>query len=165
MALVAGTDPLSLSFTFIDNNSSRATTSLYLPVGTTIDGINDAVALFRDPLVALTNARLVGASATITYTEDAPVPATPESEVERKLVLIFNTTSRRQKVRVEVPSPVFDIETLGTNAVNVAEPRVLALVQAITQGAIGPNNGARSIANLDITSLSRAYIAHRSRTV
>lgn len=165
MALVNTGDPIGLSFSFRDNNGNNASTSLYLPPAITVGFINDAITLIRDPLAALTNARLVGANANIIYTEDAPAVAPPESEVERKLVLIFGTGNRRQKVRVEVPSPVFGLESEGTDQVALDNPLVAALATAIINGAFGPGNGFRSISNGDITVLERAYIAHRNRSL
>lgn len=165
MALVNTGDPIGLSFAFRDNNGNNSSTSLYLPPALSVGFINDAITLVRDPMVALTNATLLGANANIVYTEDTPIGAPPESEVERKLVLIFATTNRRQKVRVEVPSPVFGLEEPGTDAVSLTNPLVAAFGTAIIGGSFGPGNGFRSVSNGDIIALERAYIAHRTRRV
>lgn len=163
MALVGTTDPVSVSFSFADNNGNKSQTGLYLPAGITRDALETGVNALRDVLLPVTNATLLGASAGLVFTEDAPVVAPPESEVERKLVLIFRTSNTRQRVRVEVPSPVFGLEQPGTDAVSLTNPLVAALGTYIINGAFGPFNGAQSISGGDIISLERAYIAHRSR--
>lgn len=164
MALTPGTDPYALSFTFRDNNGNTSNSGLYLPNTLDVADIGVAAGLLRGPMLALTNATLLGANLTLALVEDAPTVAPPESEVERKLVLVFRTASRRQRVRIEIPSPIFALEAEGTDQVSLANPLVAAFADVVINGAFGPANGARSISNGDVISLERAYIAHRNRS-
>jgi len=152
-----------LSFSLVDNNRQPSSIGLYLPVGTPLaDGATFATAT-RGPLLALTNARLKGANLGYTFAEDAPVVAPPESEVERKLVLVFEVEGGRGVVVQEVPSPVFSIETANTNEVDIANALVAAYAAQIVSGPIGINNGAVNQYGLQITALRRAYVSHRHR--
>lgn len=163
MALVSASDPISVSFSFADNNGNTSQTGLYLPAALTRAELDGALTLLRGPILDVTNATLVGANANVVYVENAPVVAPPESEVERKLVLIFRTTNRRQRARVEIPSPIFGLEEPGTDEVSLTNPLIAALGAAIISGAFGAENGARNIAGFDLVSMEKAYIAHRSR--
>lgn len=163
MALTRGSDPTALSFSFSDNNGLRASAGLYLPAAATVGDIDTFVTATRAPLLALTNARLLGANASFIYVEDVLGAVPPESEVERKLVLVFRTTNRRQRVKIEVPSPIFALERPGTNQVALDDPLVVAFAAQIIAGAIGPNNGAVTVSGGDITQLESAYIRHRGR--
>ena len=165
MALTLGNDPFAASFTFQDNNGNVSQTGLYLPNSLSIAEVQSGVTLLRGPLLALTNATLLGANTTVAFLEDAPVAAPPESEVERKLVMVFRTTNRRQRARIEVPSPIFGLEQPGTDQVALDNPLVAAFATAVISGAFGAENGARTISGGDIVSLERAYIAHRTRRV
>lgn len=165
MALTLGNDPFAVSFSFEDNNGNRSQAGLYLPNTLSLAEVQGAVTLLRGPLLALTNATLVGANSTIAFLEDAPVAAPPESEVERKLVLVFRTTNRRQRARIEVPSPIFGLEQPGTDQVALDNPLVVAFATAVISGAFGAENGARTISGGDLVSLESAYIAHRNRRV
>lgn len=166
MALVRGTDPTALSFAFVDNNLLRASAGFYVPATASVGEIDTFVTATRAPLLALTNAQLVGANAAFVYTEDAPVtPIVPESEVERKLVLTFRTGNRRQRVKIEIPSPIFALERPGTNNVPLDDPLIVAFAAQIIAGAIGPANGAVSVSGGDIVALESAVIRHRNRRV
>jgi hypothetical protein len=163
MALVRTLDPTALSFLFSDNNGNRASAGLYLPSAADAGDVDAFVTATRGPLLALTDARLDGANANFVYVEDAPIAAPASSEVERKLVLIFRTANRRQRVKVEVPSPIFGLEQPGTDAVSLTDPLVVALANQIISGPIGANNGAVTVNGGDIIALERAYISHRNR--
>lgn len=165
MALTRGTDPTALSFAFTDNNGLRASAGFYLPATADVAAIDTFVTATRAPLLALTNARLEGANASFIYVEDAAGSLPPESEVERKLVLVFRTTNRRQRVKIEVPSPIFALERPGTNQVALDDPLIVAFAQQIIAGAIGPANGAVTVSGGDIIDLESAYIRHRGRKV
>jgi hypothetical protein len=117
-------------------------------------------------LLALSNAQLRGATLTYGFSEDAPVtPIPPESEIERKLVLIFDVAGGRGAVVQEIPSPVFTIETANTNEVDITNALVAAYAAQVVNGPIGVGNGAVNQYGMQITALRRAYIAHRRRRV
>lgn len=152
-----------LSFSLRDNNRKPSSVGLYLPVGTgSADGATFATAT-RGPLLALTNARLLGANLGYTFAEDAPAVAPPESEVERKLVMVFEVDGGRGVVTQEIPSPVFSIESPNTNEVDITNALIAAYAAQIVSGPIGANNGAVNQYGLQITALRRAFIAHRYR--
>jgi hypothetical protein len=154
----------TLSFSLQDNNRNPASIGLHLPVGTTLaDSLTFATAT-RAPLLALTNARLHGANLGYTFAEDAPVVAVPESEVERKLVLVFEVAGGRGVVTQEIPSPVFSIETANTDEIDITNALVAAYAAQIVNGPIGANNGAVNQYGLQITALRRAYVSHRYRS-
>lgn len=163
MALVNTLSP-SLSFSLVDNNRNPATVGLYLPIGTPLADAATFATATRAPLLALTNAQLRGANLGYTFAEDAPVVAPPESEVERKLVLVFEVAGGRGVVTQEIPSPVFSIETANTDEVDIANALVAAYAAQIVNGPIGANNGAVNQYGLQITALRRAYISHRYRS-
>lgn len=162
MALVNTLAP-SLSFSLVDNNRQPATVGLYLPVGSVLADVTTFATAARDDLLALTNAQLRGATVGYTLNEDAPVAAPPESEVERKLVLIFEVDGGRGIVRQEIPSPVFSIETPNTDEVDITNPLIAAYATQIVSGPIGVNNGAVNQYGTQITALRRAFISHRYR--
>lgn len=163
MALVREGEPVPISFAFRDNNRKTASSGLYLPSEIVTGGIDAFAGLFRDAVLPLTNAQLLGASATYVYAEDVVTLAPPESEVERKLVLVFGTAKRRQKVSIEIPSPVFALESPNTDEVDIANPLVAAFADVMINGAVGPLNGPVTISGEPITTIQRAYISHRYR--
>lgn len=163
MALTQGTDPISVSLTLRDNNANQAQFGFYTPNALTLAQIVARAQAVRDALEPLTNASIVGASISVPLVEDDPNIATPESEVERKLVLIGRTSSARQKPRFFVPSPVFSIEQVNTDEVSLQNPLVAALVSALASGILGPGNGAVAVSGLDVEAFTRAYIKHFTR--
>lgn len=164
MALALGTNS-QLNFTFKDNNRNIANTGLYLATAgaSTLTTIADDMNVIRDALVPLSSAQLLQGSAFTLLDEQADelAPA-PESDVRRKLVLVFRTTNRYSQVRMEIPSPVFTIETDNTNEVDPADPLVAALVTAIAN-ALGTGS-FQSPTGYAITALERAYIDVRQRS-
>lgn len=163
MALDRGSVPIPFSWTVRDNNRKLATSGVLLPPALAGLGVDNWAAGTRAAFLALTNAQLVGASSTLNWTEDAPVAAPPESEVERKLVMVFQSNVRGDFARIEIPSPVFSIETANTDNVDVTNPLVAAFAEAIIDGGVGFENGAVTIRGNQITQIVRAYISHRYR--
>lgn len=163
MALVA--DPvLDVNFFFRDNNRKGASTGLFLPAGLTLANAEARTGLLRDALVPLTNAQLTSANIRLFLSESTATGAPPpESEVERKLVLTFATSNRRVKFTQEIPSPVFSLEQPNTDEVLITNPLLAAYVNAVTNGAFTPGNGASTAQGLDIVGLERAVIVHRTR--
>lgn len=163
MALIQGDDPIQVSMTLVDNNANDAQFSFFTPNALTLAQIVTRANAVRDALVPLTNASLTGASISIPLVEDAPVAAVPESEVERKLILIGRTASKRQKPRYFVPSPVFSIEQVNTDEVSLQNALVLALVNVLSTGILGPGNGAVAVSGIDLLGFTRAYVKHITR--
>lgn len=152
-------------FGFIDNNRKQSTTGLYLPSGQTLAYYDGYVQALAAALDALSNAGVQVASYNRGYFDALidPTVLPPESEVERKLVLLFGTDNRYVSVKMEVPSPVFTLEADNTDEVNPADPAVAALADLVINGGVGFENGAVAAAGSQITTLQRAYISHRYR--
>lgn len=166
MPLVANT-VVPATWGFVDNNNKVSTTSLYLPPSLTLAATDGYVTDLGTAMDALSNAGLNIASWSRGFFDDLVTAQTapPESEVERKLVLVFGTANRYVDVTIEIPSPVFTIETTGTDEVPVTNPLVAALADLIINGPVGVENGAIAASGLPIISIRRAYIRHRSRRV
>lgn len=162
MALVAD-DVFSVSFAFRDNNGKLAACSVYypgtLPYG---DVVTAATALAAD-LQAISNAALVGINISGGLTEDAPITPQPESEVERKLRIPLGTAIRENASSVEIPSPVFSIETPGTDVVSPTNLLLSAVLAELTLGELGAGNGIVTAYGDDITRAGVATVVHRSR--
>lgn len=164
MALSRG--PASaLTFTLQDNNAQKSGFSLWLPAAAGDLAATTYAGIVRGPLLNLTDASLLRASMSIPFLEDAPAVAPATSEVERKLVLIFNVFGGVGYVKMEIPSPVFGIESPNTNEVDPGNALVAAFVDAVVDGAIGTENGATNQYGSQITGLNRAYVRHRDRRV
>jgi hypothetical protein len=163
MALINTDTPVQVTLSTVDNNRRNSSTSYYLPTGITQAGVQTSLDLIRGPFLALTQNRLLGASAAYAFREDAPIGVIPASaESERKLVLIFDVDNGRGVVVQEIPSPVFTIETDNTDEVDPADPLVAAYADVIVDGAFGPLNGATNQYSLQITGLRRAFVRHNS---
>lgn len=161
MALINTGSPPTLTLGTVDNNRRPASTGMYLPSGVTLAGAATFAGLVRDPFLALTQNRLLGASLAFPFREDAPIAVIPNSaESERKLVIVFDVDNGRGVVVQEIPSPVFDIETSGTDEVDPSNPLVAAYTDVILNGALGPLNGAVNQYDLQITGVRRAFIRH-----
>lgn len=164
MALSSVNQPLGVSISSVDNNRQAASTSLWLPPDSLLADADTWISQAGPLYQALTLNRMTRASLLRRYVESAPLAViTPAAESERKLVLVFDVGAGQGTVVQEVPSPVFDIETDGTDEVDPADPLVAAWVNHVVNGAIGPANGAVNQYNIGITGLVRAYVAHRGR--
>lgn len=151
------------SYTFIDNNRNTAVVGHNSPGALTYA---EALALsdaFATALQAVSNARLDAFSVTKPYVNDDPDPAPAESEVERKLVIPLLTSIRGVTSKMEVPSPIFELEVAGTDYVDQANPLLLALVDLLVNGQLGLNNGPVTNQGTDITDAKAPYIRHRTR--
>lgn len=164
MALIPSAEPIAVTYTFRDNNGNVATTSAFFSPTLTLAALNGKVVDLGAALKGVTNAQLLGATASFGYTEDAPGIAPPESEVERKLILVGATSNRRQKVRYFVPSPKFTLEVDGSDAVNPANADYTALVAQLIAGGVLPGNGPVNVSGLDVLRIESAFIEHNARS-
>jgi hypothetical protein len=137
---------------------------MHLPVATPMAEAVAFATASRGPLLALTSARLNGANISYILAEDAGVIAPPESDVARKLVLVFDVLGGRGVVVQEIPSPVFTIETRNTSEIDIANALVAAYATQIVSGPLGANNGAVNQYGMQITGLRRAFITDRTRS-
>jgi hypothetical protein len=145
----------SASISLRDNNGKSGLVSVSFPSTTTPADVVTAAGNLAPLVAALSNAAVVGATATFTYVETEPTTPGPQSEIERRLVL----TGRAQNggvVRVSIPSAIFELEQSGTDAVSLTNAQVAALVTFLT-------GNAASVVGSPIASISKAYISHRYR--
>lgn len=149
-------------FSFRDNNDRISGTGVdYAGDLTELEVTTAATALAAD-LQAVSNASLEAMVLTRRLVNDAPPVPAPESEVERKLRFELGTALRRNVSSVEVPSPVFTIEQVGTDAVDPANPLVAALISELTSGLLLPGNGPITYYGADITRADSPRIKHRA---
>lgn len=166
MPLVRDTTlPLNLTFTLSDNNGNRGFVSFNLPNDLTVAEAETYVADLEAGLAAVSDARIERAQVTVVFTQpDTYVYEAPDSsEVERKLVLVFNDATGFYDFRAEVPSPKFTLETDGTDDIDIADPNVQLLAASVISGPLGPGNGAITFAGRDIVRIEKAYVSHRTR--
>lgn len=163
MALVAGL-PWSVSFSFIDNNGNRAVTGVNYPEALDFADVLTRATELATRLQAISNASLQVVSISRVLSENAaPVPQ-PESEVERKLRIPLGTAVRQPgAAAVEIPSPLFAIETPGTDVVPATNLLLSSVVAELTAGGVGPGNGVVTIEGSDITRAGTSVIVHRTR--
>lgn len=159
MALVAtGLQP-QFSMSFQDNNGNTSSMSFSFATATnTLALALTAGNALRDAVANLTNARILGGTVSFPLVEDAPTAWVPESEVERKLYVPFVGPNGRVVYSSEVPSPLFGLETAGTDIIDVANAAIAAYLVAVT-------TNARSNRGEALTSplAGAMYIAHRGR--
>lgn len=164
MALVNTNSAPALSLGSVDNNRRPASTGMYVPAGLTIAQYGAFLGLLRDPYLALTQNRVLGASVAFPWREDDPIAVIPASaESERKLVLIFDVLDGVGYVTQEIPAPSFAIEVDGTDEVPVTDALVAAYADVVINGAIGANNGVVNKFGHQITGLRRAFVTHKGR--
>lgn len=162
MALV-DVERWQVSLTFEDNNAKKATMSVNVAGNLLYAGAVNFINGLRDAVVPLSNARLIAGTISRQFTEDAGGIPPKESEVERKLVLPFNTAIPGHGASIEVPSHVFTIEQDGSDVPVLASPLLVALQNLIVNGGVGFENGAVTIANVQINGAGAAYSVHRTR--
>lgn len=152
------------SFSFEDNNDEIASTGLWLPAVPAFADVEARFAALSAVLTPLSNARLKQAFYSRLAREVPELAApVPESEVERKLELVFGTANPRVTFTQEIPSPVFSLETRGTNNVDPANPLLAAYVDEVLTGVFGPANGAVTYFGQQLNKLISARIVHRTR--
>jgi len=159
MALVAtGLQP-QFSMSFQDNNGNTSSMSFSLAAATnTLALALTAGNALRAAVAALTNARILGGTVSFPLTEDDPAAWVAESEVERKLYVPFIGPNGRVVSITQVPSPLFTLETAGTDVIDVANASIAAYLTAVTTNARS-NRGE----TLSSPLAGAVYIAHRGR--
>lgn len=157
--------PQLVTFTLLDNNGNRGYVSFNIPAGLTLAQIVDTVKGLEVGIAAISDARIERASVELEFTQPAAYTyaAPPSSEVERKLAFTFVDATGRYKFTPEVPSPVFTLETNGTDVVNLLDLNVITFTNAVLNGPLGAGNGAVSYGGSDLTRVLKAYVMHRNR--
>ena len=156
---------VAAQLSFIDNNNKAASTGFFLPSNLLAVQYSEYVTAFATAVAPLSNAGIRAGSFSFGFFDELVAPAAlpNESEVERKLVLVFGTANRYVNITMEIPSPVFTLETDLTDEVDIANPLIQALANLIINGPVGIDNGVVSASGVQVTNLQRAYIRHRSR--
>lgn len=152
----------SAYFSFRDNNDRTSGTGVDYPGDLTEAEVTAAATALATDLQAISNASLEVMIITRRLINDTPPVPAPESEVERKLRFELGTALRRNVSSMEVPSPVFSIEQVGTDAVDPANPLVAALISELTAGLLLPGNGPITYYGEDITRAEAPRIKHRA---
>lgn len=158
MALVAL--PYVASYTFRDNNGKESTSQLQIQSTAAPAAAIANAAQIATGLQALSNATLVRYSVSRVFEETEPASPVAESEVERKLVMVYKANNR-QTVIVTVPSPIFGLELPGTNVINYSNATFSVVNGFLLNGVDGVP--FVSNANSPISSFQQAYIVHRYR--
>lgn len=158
--------PLSLSYQMSDNNGNKGGTGVNLPNGIGADDALTFATNLETALAALSNARIDAASVSLPFTQPATYTfvAPPESEIERKLLVTFSDATGRFKSVMSIPSPVFTLESAGTDIVPITNALIQDLATAVLTGPLGPGNGAVTAQGVDLTRILSAVIVHRARS-
>lgn len=144
-----------VTLTLRDNNNKTARVELSYPSTTSAADVVSSITSVAPLVAALSDAAIVGATASFTYVETEPGTPGATSEIERRLMLT-GRAANGGVVRIAIPSPLFGLEQAGTNAINLAQTNVAALVSWLTANA-------GSVVGSPITAITRAYIMHRYR--
>lgn len=158
MALIAL--PYLASYTFRDNNAKESTSQVLIQAAAAPAAAVAAAGNVATALSALSNAVLVRYSVARVFEEAEPATPPAESEVERKLVMVFKANNR-QTVIVTVPSPIFGLELPGTNVINY-DNATFATVRSLLLAGV---DGTPFVSNAGsvLASFNQAYISHRYR--
>jgi hypothetical protein len=156
-------DVWAVNYSFVDNNDKSASVSINLPGDLLFADAQTRAEAIGVSLDAISNAALASYTLFRSVRETDPLAPPPESEVERKLSLVLSTTYPTTKISMQVPSPVFTLETDNTDVVNPGDAQLAGLITALVTGGIGPGNGATSYRGDDATGLELAQIIHRYR--
>lgn len=144
-----------VTLTLRDNNGKTASVDVNFPSTTSAADVVAAIPNVAPLIAALSDAAIIRASATFTYTETEPATPPPSSEIERKLVIIARAANGGI-VRYSIPSASFNLETSGSNAVQLTLPAVAGFrTWALAN--------AGSIVGSPITTFEKAHISHRYR--
>lgn len=160
MAFVDGT--ISVSFQFQDDDLAQASTSVKLPVGTTLAAAKTFAASYVSLLTPVTDCALISYAVTQEVYDDTYPVAAPASDVENKGVLTIrtanNNTSTLSWPGVLESILVNSITPAGTY-IDLANVAVAALVTALTNGLAGTQPSNRN--GQDFRSVKEAYKQNR----
>lgn len=154
----------SIAYQFRDNNGNTSSASVNVDSTVILADIQTLAATLAARLSAVSDAELVGYSLSLQYTEDSPVAALETSEVERKLRVPLTAGVYRNASYLEVPSPRFTLEVNGTDIVDLADPAIVALREALVNaGGVLGSSGLRTYFGADITATGEPFVTHRNR--
>ena len=152
-----------VGFSFYDNNDNFASTGVHYPASRSYEEVVDDAQALAQLLEAVSNARLARIDIIATLrNQDVSMPP-PESEVERKLSITMGSAQYPNSARLEVPSPIFGLEIPGTDVVNDDNAQWQALRAGLVGTVMAPGTGVSDYRGVELTSVSRAVVVHRSR--
>lgn len=170
MPVSASSNPQIATWTLRDNNNKSATFQIGLPAAFVpdaiaslawLDSVTDAIIAASNCLVtSLVVSKKYGITGNTVGPSLADIP--PESEVERKLQMTFET-DLGTPIILSLPSPVFSVEVDGSDDIPNDAPLLAALIDLIVDGPLGPGNGPVSNQARPITAFRQAYVTHRNR--
>lgn len=154
MALGLGSTPIGVTIQVEDRDKNRGSCTFYFPPTLTVVDLVSAAAQAEAVVAVLSNGNIVGGSISIPLIQGT-APSTPpeESDVERKGVLVFDTTNPASIGKVEIPSLDNSVVVDGTDVISSVSANALltALVALNAQNGVG----------FDLTALRSAYKSHR----
>lgn len=156
-------DAWNVTFTFQDNNENSAPAEVKYPATGLFADVQGDADTYAAAFQAVSDAALVSYNISRTYVNDAPPVPPASSEVERKLYIPLGTATRRRAASVQVPSPIFALDQNGTDIALPTNAALIALIDLLTNGRLGPGNGIVTVYGDDITRAGAAVIRHRTR--
>ena len=145
-----------------DNQRKRSTTSGYFAPG--VDSQAEAIAALnqiRDELINVTEGRIVGATVSMSFVEDAPGDLRPlaGSEAERKLVINARGGSKAVTATWTVASPFPSLEARNTDRIDWTQvAQIDALCAALLANAFTSRGEA-------LTEIADVYVRHSPRKI
>jgi hypothetical protein len=161
MAFVDG--PISISFTFQDDDLAEASTSVKLPAGTTLAAAHTFAASYVNLLTPVTNCALISYDVTQQVYDDTYPVAAVGSDVENKGVLTIRTANNNTST-ISWPGVLeailINTITPSSTYIDLANVAVAALITALTNGLAGTQPSNRN--GQDFRSVKEAYKQNRS---
>lgn len=147
-----------VTYTIEDESHRSATISFWFDEGLTAAALVAKAETLAAALEPLTNGRLRSFTIGKSYRSDAPALIGREAEVGRKLSLTFTDAVEKYMASVEVPSPIFEVEQVGTTIADPANAVYVAFVEAVAA------SGALTHSGTPITKvMPGGRITHRKR--
>lgn len=158
MPLTFAGRPITVSFSVEDFNGQRSTTEVSFPQTATVAEILAQVAVLEGIFAALTDGFLVSATINLRgrQTDDPGVGAPDTSQVGRKGVFVFETEAGTTAT-YEIPSLDRGLVTRGSNAIDLADPAIVAYEGFMTDGIVGITGAPVTGAGIGLARLVRAY--------
>lgn len=155
MALARGAT-VNVTYTFRDRDNNNSRTSVQLPSALTDADAETAALAVGAALQGASDAVLVAVSMSYDYLDTVALATqAPETaDVERKGVFVFRADNPNIKSRIEVPSIKNTLVVDGSNVLNIADPLVIAVRDAVINSALGPGNSPVSVGGIDLTALA-----------
>lgn len=154
----------SVWFSVKDNNGNSSGFGIELDGALTEAQVIARANVISAAYAALGDGYLATYNITKSYVNDAADPKTASSEVERKLSLTVSNGVKGSDVQMSIPSPIFGLETAGTDVVVVTQPQLAAFLSALyADGTAAGGAMMHPYRNLVMKQCDRAVITHRAR--